>query len=58
MTFKEKVVEILQERSFELRDGGSKMAVVEATDFEQIAMDIIEILNTDYSFDPEEKAEK
>ena len=55
MTFKEKIVEILQERSFELRDGGSKMAVVEATDFEQIAMDIIEILNTDYNFEPEEK---
>ena len=55
MTFKEKVTEILQERSFEIRDGASKMQVVEATDFEQIALDILEILATDYSFDPEEK---
>jgi hypothetical protein len=55
MTFKEKVVEILQERSFEIRDGASKMQVVEGTDFEQIALDILEILSTDYNFEPEDK---
>ncbi len=55
MTLKEKIVEILQERSFEIRDGASKMAVVEATDFEQIALDIIEVLSTDYNFEAEEK---
>lgn len=53
MTFKEKVVEILQERSFEIRDGASKMEVVEATDFEQIAMDIIEVLAKDHSVEIE-----
>jgi hypothetical protein len=55
MTFQEKIVAILTERSFEIRDGASKMAVVEATDFEQIALDIVEILSKDYDFDPEEK---
>lgn len=54
MTLKEKIVAILTERSFEMRDGASKMEVVEATDFEQIAMDIQEVLKNDYSFDPEE----
>jgi len=55
MTLKEKVVEILTERSFEIRDGASKMSVVEATDFEQIALDFIELLSKDYSFEPDEK---
>lgn len=54
MTLKEKIVAILTERSFEMRDGTSKMEVVEATDFEQIAMDIQEVLKNDYNFDPEE----
>lgn len=54
MTFKEKIVEILQERSFEIRDGASKMEVVEGTDFEQIALDIVEILSKDYSIEIEE----
>ena len=54
MTLKEKIVAILTERSFEMRDGASKMEVVEATDFEQIAMDIQEVLKNDYGFDPEE----
>ncbi len=53
MTFKEKVVEILQERSFEIRDGASKMEVVEATDFEQIALDIIEVLGKDHAIEIE-----
>lgn len=53
MTLKEKIVAILTERSFEMRDGGSKMEVVEATDFDQIAMDIQEVLKIDYNFDPE-----
>ncbi len=55
MTFQEQVVAILQERSFEIRDGASKMEVIEATDFEQIAMDILELLSREYSFEPEEK---
>jgi len=55
MDLKEKIVAILQERSFEIRDGGSKMDVVEETDFEQLALDIIELLSRDYSFEPEEK---
>lgn len=54
MTLKEKIVAILTERSFEMRDGASKMEVVEATDFEQIAMDILEVLKNDHGFDPEE----
>ncbi len=53
MTLREKIVAILQERSFEIRDGGSKMEVVESTDFEQIALDIIEVLSKDYSIDAE-----
>lgn len=55
MTFQEKIVTILQERSFEIRDGASKMNVVEATDFEQIALDIIEVLTRDYEFEVDEK---
>lgn len=55
MTFQEQVVTILQERSFEIHDGASKMDVVEATDFEQIALDIIELLSREYGFEPEEK---
>jgi len=54
MTFKEKVAQILRERSFEIRDGASKMDVVDATDFEQIALDISELLLQEYSFDPDE----
>ncbi len=54
MTLKEKIVAILSERSFEMRDGTSKMDVVESTDFEQLAMDILDVLKTDYNFDPEE----
>ena len=55
MTFKEKVVEILQERSFEIRDGASKMEVVERTDFEQIALDLIDVLAKDYNFEADDK---
>lgn len=54
MTLKEKIVAILGERSYEMKDGGSKTEVVEAADFEQIAMDIQEVLKNDYNFDPEE----
>lgn len=53
MTLQEKIVAILQERSFEIRDGASKMEVVESTDFEQIALDVIEILSKDYSIELE-----
>ncbi len=55
MTFQEQVVAILQERSFELRDGATKNDVVESTDFEQIALDILELLAREYGFEPEEK---
>ena len=55
MTFSEKIVAILQERSFEIRDGASKMDVIESTDFEQIALDLIEVLSKDYSFEAEDK---
>ncbi|MEO5668997.1 MAG: hypothetical protein ABIR96_13130 [Bdellovibrionota bacterium] len=55
MTFQEQVVAILQERSFEIRDGASKMEVIEATDFEQIAMDITELLSREYGLEPEQK---
>ncbi len=55
MTLKEKIVAILEERSFETRDGGSKIKVVDASDFDQIALDILETLSQDYSFEPEEK---
>jgi hypothetical protein len=58
MSFQQKVVEILQERSFEIHDGASKMDVVEASDFEQIALDIIEILNNEYNVDPDEQEGK
>jgi ribose 5-phosphate isomerase RpiB len=54
MNLKEKIVAILQERSFEIRDAGSKMSVVEETDFEQIALDVIELLARDYSFEADE----
>lgn len=54
MTLVEKIVAVLEERSFETRDGASKMRAVESTDFEQIAMDIIEILQRDYGFEVEE----
>lgn len=57
MTFSEKVVQILQERSFEMRDGASKLQAIESTDFEQIAMDIFEMLTRDYGIELEEKAE-
>jgi hypothetical protein len=53
MTLKEKVVAILIERSFEARDGTSKMEVVESVDFDQIALDILEVLKNDYNFEPE-----
>jgi|GEM_PF-1838319 len=57
MTFQEQVVAILQERSFEIHDGATKMDVIEATDFEQIAMDLTELLAREYGFEAEEKAE-
>lgn len=53
MTLAEKIVAILQERSFEIREGATKMAVVEGTDFEQIALDIIDMLSKDYSLESE-----
>ncbi len=53
MTAKEMIVAILQERSFEIREGSTKMEVVEATDFEQIALDILELLSKEFSFDPD-----
>jgi hypothetical protein len=55
MTIQEKIVAILSERSFEIRDGASKMEVVEATDFDQLALDILDMLAKDYGFEPEEK---
>lgn len=55
MTLKEKIIAILEERSFEIRDGVSKMQAVESNDFEQIAMDIVEILSRDYAFESEDK---
>lgn len=55
MTLAEKIVAVLQERSFEIRDGASKMQAVESTDFEQIALDVIDILSKDYGFDSEDK---
>jgi hypothetical protein len=55
MTLQEKIVAILQERSFEIRDGASKMDVVEATDFEQIALDIMDLISKDYGFEIEDK---
>jgi hypothetical protein len=55
MTLKEQIVAILEERSFEIRDGASKMQVVDATDFEQIALDIVDLLSREYDFDSEEK---
>jgi hypothetical protein len=55
MTFQEQVVAILQERSFEIHDGATKMDVIEGTDFEQIALDLIELLSREYGFDPEAK---
>ena len=55
MSLQEQIVTILQERSFEIRDGASKMEVVEATDFEQIALDIIEVLSKDYKFEVDDK---
>ena len=54
MTLKEKFVAILTERSFEVRDGSSKMEVIESVDFDQIAMDILDVLKNDYNFELEE----
>lgn len=54
MTFNEKVVQILTERSFELHDGASKLQAIESADFEQIAMDIIEMITRDYGIEIEE----
>lgn len=55
MTLKDKIVAILEERSFETRDGGQKTKVIDASDFEQIALDILETLSQDYSFEPDDK---
>jgi len=55
MTLKEQIVAVLQERSFAIRDGATKMDVVEATDFEQIALDIVELLARDHGFEAEDK---
>ena len=55
MTLSEKIVAVLLERSFEIRDGASKMQAIESTDFEQIALDLIELLARDYGFEPEDK---
>jgi hypothetical protein len=54
MTLKEKIEAVLHERSFEIRDGASKMDVVESNDYEQIALDIIEILVRDHGLEVEE----
>lgn len=54
MTLVEKITAILQERSFEIRDGATKMDVVEGTDFEQIALDIQELLAKDYGLEIDE----
>ena len=56
MDLKEKIVAILQERSFEIDDAASKLQVIDQTDFEQIALDIIEVLSRDYSFEADETA--
>ena len=55
MTLKEKIVAVLEERSFEVKDGASKMQAVESTDFEQIALDILEILARDHGLEIEER---
>lgn len=54
MTLKEKIEAVLRERSFEIRDGASKIDVVDSNDFEQIALDIIEVLSRDYGFESED----
>lgn len=54
MTLKEKIEAVLQERSFEIHDGATKMDVVDSNDFEQIALDLIELLSRDYGIEVEE----
>jgi galactitol-specific phosphotransferase system IIB component len=54
MTIKEKIEAVLRERSFEIHDGALKMDVVESNDYEQIALDIIEILVRDHGLEVEE----
>jgi hypothetical protein len=53
MTLKEQIVAILQERSFEVRDGATKMQIVDSTDFEVVALDIVELLAKDYGVEAE-----
>lgn len=55
MTFRERVTEILTQRSSEIYDGATKLDVIDSADFEQIAMDLEELLKTEYSFEIEEK---
>ena len=58
MTLKEKIVAILEERSFEVKDGASKMNCIEAADFEQVALDFVEILNRDFGVEIDADAEE
>ena len=51
MTLKERIVALLEARTFEMKEGGSKMVCVESVDFEQIALDIIEALKIDFGLD-------
>ena len=51
MTLKERIVALLEARTFEMKEGGSKMVCVESVDFEQIALDIIDTLKTDFALD-------
>jgi len=37
MTFRERVIEILTQRSSEIYDGATKLDVIDSADFEQIA---------------------
>jgi len=53
MTLKEKIEAVLNERSFEIHDGPTRMDVVDSVDFEKIALDLIEILTKDYNVDAE-----
>lgn len=52
MTFREKVVEILTQRATEIFDAGTNLDVVDSADFDQIAIDLEDLLINQYSFDP------
>ncbi len=51
MNFRERVIEILAQRASEIYDGATKLEVIDSADFEQIAMDLEELLRSEYSFE-------